>query len=164
MATLAPAAIALVRSPEYRIPPSAIIGVFVSRSRLSRLVNRRDLGHTDAGDHARGANRSGPNANFDSIATGFNQISRTLPCRHVTGDDINIPSFLRLPHRFQHVARMTVGTVHDQHVDVLADQALGTFEVEDANRRTDSQSTLLIPTCIRVPFEHVDVFDRDQSR
>jgi hypothetical protein len=62
----APAAIALVMSPEYLMPPSAISGTPVPRGARA-FRNRRDLRHAGAGNHARGADRARPDAHLDAV-------------------------------------------------------------------------------------------------
>ena len=49
---------------------------------------------------------------------------------------------LDLLDRLDDVRRMAVGTIDDQDIDVLVDQAVGPLEVEHADRRSDPQPSL----------------------
>ena len=73
MTQSAPAASALVISPEYLMPPSAITGMRVLRAARAQFNNGGDLRHARAGDHARGANGSRSHADLDGIGAGPDQ-------------------------------------------------------------------------------------------
>ena len=74
------------------MPPSAMTGTSVLRGRLGRVVNRRDLRYADAGNDARGADRTGPDADLDRVGSGGNQIATAFGRGHVAGDDVDIPA------------------------------------------------------------------------
>ena len=68
MTTLAPAARALARSPEYFTPPSAMMEHAVLGGHAGGVIDGGDLGHADAGHHAGGAD--GARADADLHAVG----------------------------------------------------------------------------------------------
>ncbi len=51
-------------------------------------MNRRDLRHADAADHARRADRSGPHADLDGIGARGDQIARGFFGGDVSDDEI----------------------------------------------------------------------------
>ena len=67
MTTLAPAAMALVMSPEYLMPPSAMTGMSLLAGGADGFGDGGDLGHAGAGDHAGGADGAGADADFDGV-------------------------------------------------------------------------------------------------
>ena len=72
MTTLAPAAIAFVMSPEYLIPPSAMMGIsYLSAS--GAIKNGGNLRHSDAGHYTGGTNGTGTYALLDAVGSRFNQ-------------------------------------------------------------------------------------------
>src|SRR6185503_14634175 len=83
----APAAIALATSPEYLMPPSATMLVLVDASAFA-VGDRGDLRDADARDDARGADRTGADADLDRVGAGLRQRQRALARRHVAGDDL----------------------------------------------------------------------------
>ena len=74
----APAAIALVMSPENLMPPSAISGTPAALGRLGAFGDRGDLRNARAADHARGADRPRPDADLDSVHAQRDQIAARL--------------------------------------------------------------------------------------
>ena len=89
MAQEAPAASALARSPENLMPPSAMTGTSCVGGRLDRLHDRGELGHADAGDDARGADRARADADLDGVGAGVDERLGAFPRRHVAGDDLD---------------------------------------------------------------------------
>ena len=79
---------ALVMSPEYLMPPSAISGTPAPRVALRALGDRRDLRHAGAGDHARGADRARADADLDAVHAQRDQVARAFVRRHVAGDQL----------------------------------------------------------------------------
>ncbi len=144
------------------MPPSAIDRHAGRFGGLGGLVNRRDLRNADARNHPRRADRPGPDADFDGVGAGGDQVAASLGGGDVAGHDVDIPTLLDLLDRLDHVGRMAVGTVDDQHVDVFGDQAFGPLVVVHADGRPDPQPPLPIFAGIGKPLHHVDVFDRNQ--
>ena len=101
------------------MPPSAMIGMPAASAAAGRFDDRRDLRHAHAGNHARRANRTWPDAHFHGVGAGLDQVGRSRLGRHVAGDDVDVPAFLHVADRLDHVGRMAVGTVDHQHVDAL---------------------------------------------
>ena len=154
---------ALVMSPEYRIPPSAMIGNVGMLGRLGRLEDGGHLRHTHSRDHPRRANRSGTDAHLHRIRAGGQQVLASFLGCHVSRNDVNVPPSLDLADRLQHIRRMPVSTVHDQNVNAFGNQALRSVVVKHSDRRSHPQPAQLILAGMGEPFHHVNVFDRDES-
>ena len=68
MTTLPPAASALTISPEYLMPPSAMMGMPYFVGDLAPLSHHGgDLRHADARNDARGADGAGADADLDAV-------------------------------------------------------------------------------------------------
>ena len=120
----APAAIALVTSPEYLIPPSAMTVVPVSFRRPCRLADRGDLRHTRAGDHARCADRTGPNANLDRVRTCVDQSLAAVVRGNVAGQQVHVwKVLLDLAHCLQHTAAVPMRGVDGERICTCFHQA-----------------------------------------
>ena len=87
MTASAPAAIALARSPEYLMPPSAMTGMSAFARFVRSLHDRGELRHADAGDDARRADRAGADADLDRVGAGVDQRLGRLGGGDVAGDD-----------------------------------------------------------------------------
>ncbi len=85
MTELAPAAMALVISPEYLMPPSAITGTPRSHRGARGFGDGRDLRHSRAGHHARGADGARPDADLDGVRASVDQCQRAFVGGHVAG-------------------------------------------------------------------------------
>ena len=85
----APAAIALVMSPENLMPPSAISGTRAFAAGARAFGNRRDLRNARAGYHARGADRARTDAHLDAVHAQRNQFPGALVGGHVAGDQLH---------------------------------------------------------------------------
>ena len=72
----APAASALVMSPENLMPPSAITGTPARAAGRDRVGDGGELRHADAGDDARGADRRRAHADLDAVGAGLDQRAR----------------------------------------------------------------------------------------
>ena len=55
---------------------------------------------------------------------------------------------------------MSVGTVHDQHINVFRNEALGSFIIMNSDGRTDPQTSLLVFASVGKTFDDVDVLNR----
>ncbi len=96
MTQLAPAAIALVMSPLWRMPPSAMTGTPAASATADGVEDRRDLRHADAADDPRRADRPGTDADLHRIDAGVDQVARSFAGGDVAGDDLDVVSFLDL--------------------------------------------------------------------
>ena len=90
MTTLAPAAMALVTSPEYLMPPSAMMGMPCFAGGAVGLGDGGDLGHAGAGDHARGADGAGPDADLDGVGAGVDEGHGALVGGDVAGEQVDV--------------------------------------------------------------------------
>jgi hypothetical protein len=89
MQTLAPAAMALVTSPEYLMPPSAMMGMPRSGGAVG-LGDGGDLGHAGAGDHARGADGAGADADLDGVGAGVDEGHGAFVGGDVAGEEVDV--------------------------------------------------------------------------
>ena len=166
MAQSAPAAIALARSPEYLMPPSAITGVPVVLRRLDAIHDRGQLRHADAGDDARRADRAGTDADLDGVGAAIDQRLGAFGGGDVAGDDLHL---VRLPldagDRVEHVLRMAMRGVDHDKVDARRDQRLGAGKalVADRGGGGDAQAALLVLAGVRIGDRLLDVLHRDQA-
>ena len=89
MAQSAPAAIALARSPEYLMPPSAMTGTFSIPRGVGALQHRGELRHADTGNIARGADRTWADTGLDRIGAGIDQRLGGVRRGNVASDHLN---------------------------------------------------------------------------
>ena len=135
------------------MPPSAITGMPCAARRLGDVVDRRDLRHADAGDDARGADRSGPDADLHGVGARIDQRlrrrRRSRCCRRSARR--RTAALIRRDH-LDHAARVAVRGVDDEHVDPRGDERRGALERvgPDADRRADAQAALLVLGRVRV--------------
>ena len=117
MTQLAPAAMALVMSPEYLMPPSAMTGTLAVAGGASGFGDRRDLRNAGAGHDARGADGAGTDADLDGVGSGARQLAGAVKGAHVAGDQIDFRQ-LRLDQLdgFDHARRMAVRAVDGEQV------------------------------------------------
>ncbi len=104
----------------------------------------------------------GPMPTFTASTPASNQILRSLGRGNVARDHVDRPLLLNLPHRFDDVLRVTVGTVHDQHVHILLDQTRGPLQIEHTDGRPNTQAALLVFASLGEAVHHVDVAHGDQ--
>ena len=116
MQTFAPAAMALVISPEYLIPPSAMIGIPYSLATCVAVHDRCDLRNTDTGNHTGGTDGTGSDTNLNGIRTCLDQslwsLLRWQRCPRSPAD----PDMLALIifSAAQYVFGMTVCGIHER--------------------------------------------------
>ena len=122
MTQSAPAAMALVMSPEYLMPPSAISGTPVSRVARATLRDGGDLRHARAADHARGADRTRPDADLDAIHAQLDQIPRAFIGRDIAGDQLHVRAvaLLQVLHGVHHALAVAVRGIDGQHIHLHA--------------------------------------------
>src|SRR6202171_5633241 len=93
---------------------------------LERAEYRRDLRHTDAGDDARGADRSGADAALDPVGAAVGQRPRAACSRDVAADNLHFREGALSPaNALEHALRMTVRGIDDQNVDAVGNQHFG---------------------------------------
>ncbi len=101
--TSAPAAIALATSPENFTPPSEMTGTPPALRSLNAGLNRSDLRHARAGNHARRADRAGPDANLDRVHARVDQFLCAFGRADVSGNQIGVRvALLDFADRFDH--------------------------------------------------------------
>src|SRR5699024_1480983 len=85
---------------------------------LYGLVDRRDLRHTDTGNHPRRTDRPGPDPHLHTVGTRLHDRTSTGSSRHVTADHVDgVAEFtLQRCHGVRHRTGMTVRGVHDQDI------------------------------------------------
>ena len=73
---------------------------------LGDVRHRGDLRHADAGDDARGADRTRADADLDAIGARGDQVERPFAGDDISGDDLQIaPACLDFGHHLEHAAR-----------------------------------------------------------
>ena len=128
------------------------------------MVNGCDLRYPNARDDARGADRSGANANLDRIDSRADQIATTLGGGYVTCHHVDVPTFFKFLYGFNDIGRMSMSAVDHQEVDTLVDQAGDPIVVLHTNGRSNAESSLSVLRSLWESPHHVDVFDRNQAR
>ena len=165
MTTPAPAAMALVTSPEYLMPPSATSGMPVSCGTRG-LGDGGDLGHARAGDHAGGADGAGADANLDGVGAGVDEGHGSVVGGDVAGHEIDVgEAFFDLSDRFEHARGVAVGGVDGEHVDPHGDEFRGTLEevAGSADGAGDAQAAFFILGGIGIFQLLLNVFDGDEA-
>src|SRR6185503_3601648 len=148
MAQSAPADIALARSPEYLMPPSAITGVPVAFAASTQSMIAVNCGTPTPATTRVVQIEPGPMSNkVQVVGAMVDQRLGALGGGDVAGDDLH---FVRLAldavDGVEHVARMAVrGIDHDQ-IDAGRDQRLAAGEplVADGGGGGDAQPPLLV--------------------
>ena len=90
MTESAPAAIALVTSPENLMPPSAISGMSRFARRAAAGGDGGELRNARAGNDARGADGARPDADFDAVHAQIDQFARGFVGADVAGDQLDV--------------------------------------------------------------------------
>ena len=167
MAQSAPAAIALARSPENLMPPSAITGTSRLRHASTDVEDRRELRHADAGDDARGADRAGADADLDRVGAGIDQrlgaFARWRRCRRRSGCSSRAAGCARTASSTR--SRMAVRGIDHQHVDAGIEQRLGALDavLAGAGRGGDAQPPVLVLAGVGKALRLLDVLDGDEA-
>ena len=132
---------------------------------LGDVEDGRDLRHADAGDDAGGADRAGPDAGLQAVRAGVDQRLGGLAGGDVAGDQLDVELRLDPPHHLDDRARVAVGGVDDEHVDLGCDEGRRALERvrADADGGPDPQPPALVLRRERVALALLDVLDRDQA-
>ena len=166
MQTLAPAAMALVMSPEYLMPPSAMMEMPRDFGGAIGLGDGGDLGHAGAGDHAGGADGTGTDADLDGVGAGVDQGQGAFVGRDVAGEEIDFgEALLALGDSFEDAGGMAVGGVDGEGVDAILDEFGGALEevAGGSDGAGDAKAALLILAGVGVLQLLLDVFDGDEA-
>src|SRR5262245_58295534 len=109
---VAPAAIALVRSPENLMPPSAMTGMPGSAAARWPVRVRRGLRTACAGHDARGADAARADADFDCIRAALDERQRPFGGGHVSDHQLDLGEALAERARgVEHAAAVRVRRV-----------------------------------------------------
>ena len=120
--TLAPAAMALVMSPEYLMPPSAMMGMSCLLRGFVRFADGGDLRHARAGDHARGADGAGTDADLDGVRARIDEGLGSFAGGDVAGEQIDLgKALLDFADGVEHARGVAVGGIDGEDVDAVAD-------------------------------------------
>ena len=123
---LAPAAIALVTSPEYFTPPSAMIGIAVAVGDPRAVADGGDLRDADPGDDARRADAPRADADLHRVGPRVDERLGRLGGRDVAGDDLDVRVLLlRRADGVDDALRVPVRGVDDDDVDPRGDERGG---------------------------------------
>ena len=92
------------------------------------------MGHTNARDNARGANRAWPNANFYRISARINQRFCAIASGNIAGNHRNLIGDAFDPcHLFQHSGGMAVGSINHHTINPRIHQMFGALKALIAN-------------------------------
>src|SRR5216684_503874 len=155
----APAAMALVMSPENLIPPSAMIGA-------RGFHDGGNLRNAGAGDYARGANGAGPHPDLQSINAERNEILRAFVGGYVAGDELHVRQAVADGFDGVHDAGgMAVRRVDGNDVGLALRHFHGPLQkiAGGADGRADAQPALLVLRGARIFAFLLNVFHGDQA-
>ena len=137
---------ALVMSPEYLMPPSAISGTPPARVAREHSAIAVICGTPAPLHHARGADRARPDPDLNAIHAQRDQFLRAFVSRHVAGDQLHFGELaLDGLHRAQYSAAVAVRGIDGEHVHLAADQFLRALQeiAGRADGRAHAQPALL---------------------
>ena len=119
----APAASALVMSPEYLIPPSAMTGICASAAAREASITAVSCG-TPAPVTIRVVQiEPGPTPTFTASTPRSSRRARSGGGPDVARDELHVGELLADPaDHLEHALRVAVGGVDDEHVDARIDQ------------------------------------------
>ena len=148
-----------------RMPPSAISGTPWSAAACAQSWIAVTCGTPTPDDDARRADRSRADSDLHRVRARVDQRLRSLARGDVAGDDLDRVPRLIAAHRLEHVRRVAVSGVDDEHVHSRLDQRLRALEriVADADGGADAKPTLLVLRRVRMLDLLLDVLDRDQA-
>jgi hypothetical protein len=132
--------------------------------RADHRLDRGQLRHADAGDHAGGADRARADAHLDPVDARGDKLLGGARGGHVAGHHVDRQPLLQLAHGLQDVRGVPVGGVDHQHVDARLDQPLGALVVVHADGRAHAQPPALVAQRLRVLLQLLQVLHRDQTR
>ena len=127
--------------------------------------DRGDLRDADAGDDARGTDRTRAHADLDRAGTGIHQRERRITGDDVAADHLQARETFRGPcDAIDHALRMSVRGVDDDDVDASGDQRFDSLLgiATDTDRGTDQQAFAAVVSGIRIVGFLLDVLDGDQ--
>ena len=148
------------------MPPSAMMGMPCFWAALYGLADGGDLRHAGAGDHARGADGAGADADFDGVGAGVDEGLGAFVGGDVAGEEIDVgEALLDFADGVEDARGVAVGGVDGEDVDALADQLGGALEVVagGADGGADAQAALLILGGVGVLQFLLDVLDGDEA-
>ena len=139
----------------------------VGRGQRGRhVVDRGDLRHADTGDDARGADRTGADADLDAVGTRVDQCAGRIGRGDVAADHVQMRKGALDPaYAVEHALRMAVRGIDDDHVHAGFGQRRSAFfrAFADADGRADAQPAMRVFRGQRVFGRLQHVLDRDQA-
>ena len=91
---------------------------------LTDVSDGRDLGNAGSCHNSGGADRAGTDAHLDTIHASLRKSQRCSCRRNIATNDLHgRKTALDEFDRINHVARMSVGGIHNQHIDASRDQS-----------------------------------------
>ena len=157
---------ALVMSPEYLMPPSAMMGTSVPFAALAGFVDGGDLRNAGAGDDARGADGAGADADFQAVDAEGDEIFCRFVGGDVAGDDLHFRQAVADGlDGFHHALGVAVGGVDGEDVGFRFGHFDGAFEeiAGGADGGADGEAAVVV-FCGAGIFEFfLDVFNGDEA-
>jgi hypothetical protein len=164
MHALAPLAMALVMSPLWRMPPSAITGTPAFSATLTAFMIAEICGTPTPLTIPRRADRPGADADLHRVDAGVDQVPRPSTVATLPAITWMSRSFLiRLTVSIT-LRTVAVGGVDGDDVDLGLDEGLDAGEVVHARGRADAQATAGVFAGVGVLVQLVDVAHRDHAR
>jgi len=117
----------------------------------------------DAGDDARGADRTGADADLDRIGAGGDEIGGAIAGGDVAGDDVDVVGGFDRAHGVDDVLRMAVGGIDDDDIDAGSDEFRRAFTVAGADRGADAQAAAGVLAGVGELLLAFEVFQGDQA-
>ena len=166
MATEAPAAIALARSPEYLMPPSAIAGTSAAAHASTHSMIAVSCGTPTPATIRVVQIEPGPNSDLHGVGAGIDQRLCAICRRDIAGHHLG--DVAQPAHLFdcrQDAFGMAVRGIDDQHVHAGVEQGFGPFQpgVADPGRRCNPQPALFVLAGVGMALGLVHILDRDQA-
>ena len=137
-----------------------------SRAARAASADGRDLRHSRAGDHARGADGAGSDAHLDGVGAGLDQRQRALVGGHVAGQQAHLgKALLHLADRLQHARGVAVRRVDGQHIHARPHQFRRALQkvAGGPDGSADAQPALIVLAGVGILQLLLDVLDRDQA-
>ena len=166
MTLSAPAAIALARSPEYLMPPSAMTGTPAARAASAQSMIAVSCGTPTPATMRVVQIEPGPMPTLIASAPASISALVAVGGRDIAGDERDlVGDALEARDLIEHGLRMAMGGVDDDAVDAGVDQQFGALIalVADGRGGGDAQASLGVLAGQRMQRRLLHILDRDEA-